>query len=575
MSEGKSDKSLSCAKVTGGKQMCFYGSCYENKVIGDPDFKQDMKWKISLADPNVAVATDEQGHKHKGTWTTVYDEGFEVDVKGRKFFAFSHFANGGSQCDKTHPGWHRDSENPDAALWGCYSGQKESEELAEEHVAELTEEERLAHESLSMVQIEVTEKVPEDQIKAYKQPDPARDVQYQPEHDLVARINAKPGVTWKAKVYPEWEKYTVAEFNQLAGFRPAQLPADTRPRPPAKASGMGAVPRLPNDVFLEEEVSHLPEELDWRNKDGQDYVDAVISQSCGSCFAVSTTSMINSRIRIMTKNRVKPNIPYKQVLSCDRYNQACAGGYPYLVEKYAQDFGLTSSGKCAKSKSELKELGESDSDNEATYRVTKFGYIGGYYGGSRTAQMMQEIYDNGPIVVGINGGFELMHYESGLFIETGEGESGVRNDFERVDHAVMVVGWAKNPGGKGKHWIVKNSYGAGWGEHGYFKMALGGDTHGITSLTSAAIPVVGDSDYFNEQDAQPAETGTDAGKDGNSGASLREQSAGNRLKQVVQDLVKKPTAPNHRRWWKDDKQTVLAEAKEKESGMPAPDFSGA
>merc|ERR1712216_684285 len=84
------------------------------------------------------------------------------------------------------------------------------------------------------------------------------------------------------------------------------------------------------------------------------------------------------------------------------------------------------------------------------------------------------------IVVGINGGYELMHYESGLFLETGEGESGVRNDFERVDHAVMVVGWAKNPTGKGRHWIIKNSYGANWGEHGYFKMGLGGDTHGIT-----------------------------------------------------------------------------------------------
>ena len=39
--------------------MCFYGSCYNNKVIGDPTFKKDKSWKVSLADPNIALATDE------------------------------------------------------------------------------------------------------------------------------------------------------------------------------------------------------------------------------------------------------------------------------------------------------------------------------------------------------------------------------------------------------------------------------------------------------------------------------------------------------------------------------------
>ena len=34
--------------------------------------------KVSLANPNVALATDSDGKKHKGTWTNVYDEGFEV-----------------------------------------------------------------------------------------------------------------------------------------------------------------------------------------------------------------------------------------------------------------------------------------------------------------------------------------------------------------------------------------------------------------------------------------------------------------------------------------------------------------
>ena len=38
--------------------------------------------KVSLANPNVALATDSDGKKHKGTWTNVYDEGFEVFACG-------------------------------------------------------------------------------------------------------------------------------------------------------------------------------------------------------------------------------------------------------------------------------------------------------------------------------------------------------------------------------------------------------------------------------------------------------------------------------------------------------------
>merc|ERR1711981_1150904 len=119
---------------------------------------------------------------------------------------------------------------------------------------------------------------------------------------------------------------------------------------------------------------------------------------------------------------------------------------------------------------------------------------------------MRELYTHGPIGGGINGGYELMHYAEGLFIETGEGASkrdggehqkGILNDFERVDHAVLVVGWGAQDGKK--HWIIKNSYGANWGEKGYFRIPLGGDADGITSLTSAGKPVLGDESFFNEE----------------------------------------------------------------------------
>merc|ERR1712023_616633 len=96
-----------------------------------------------------------------------------------------------------------------------------------------------------------------------------------------------------------------------------------------------------NKINKDVDISDLPKQLDWRNKDGQNYVGPVVNQgSCGSCYAVAVTDMLRSRIQIKTKNRVKPELSAQETLSCNQYGQGCKGGFPFLVGKYAQDFGV-------------------------------------------------------------------------------------------------------------------------------------------------------------------------------------------------------------------------------------------
>merc|ERR1712057_62335 len=61
MSQGNQPKSLSCNMPPAQPKLSFFGFSFKNKVLGKPRFKTDMKWKVSLANPNIALVTDDKG----------------------------------------------------------------------------------------------------------------------------------------------------------------------------------------------------------------------------------------------------------------------------------------------------------------------------------------------------------------------------------------------------------------------------------------------------------------------------------------------------------------------------------
>ena len=69
----------------------------------------------------------------------------------------------------------------------------------------------------------------------------------------------------------------------------------------------------------------------------------------------------------------------------------------------------------------------------------------------------------GPVAVGVEANKRCFkYYWQGIMDDESCGTT--------QNHAVLTVGWG-NDGGK-DYWLVKNSWGLGWGDNGYIKIAI-------------------------------------------------------------------------------------------------------
>lgn len=63
---------------------------------------------------------------------------------------------------------------------------------------------------------------------------------------------------------------------------------------------------------------------------------------------------------------------------------------------------------------------------------------------------MQEIFENGPIVVSFEPSYAFMSYDSGIYAENTEAiyltEGSARPEWTKVDHSVLLYGWGEEDG---------------------------------------------------------------------------------------------------------------------------------
>jgi cathepsin C len=408
--------------------------------------------RISLQVPNIVV--DQSGNK--GTWTLIYDQGFEVIINNNKYFAFFNYTEVDnrviSNCHQTFTGWYHEV-GVAAKKWGCYRGYK---------VQSTNEQMQTTHEySLPKNDASVGSKM------------------FQNDMEYINAINAAQS-SWEAAPYPEFEKMTINHMTRQSGKVIPQFKVDARKAHMAQMR-----------TFRDSIVSYtdIPKSFDWRNVSGQDFVSPVRNQGgCGSCYAFAATAMFEARMRVATKNQKQPVYSPQEIVSCSSYAQACDGGFPYLISKYAEDFGIVEE-HCYPYQGFSANCTQDKCPGEARRHFTDYHYIGGYYGATTVPLMQENILKYGPIATSFEVLSDFRYYKKGVYRHTKLVNINDPEPFVVTNHVVLITGWSETEDGT-PYWIVKNSWGSSWGMSGYFWILRGNDEVGIESLVPSAVPVL-------------------------------------------------------------------------------------
>ncbi|XP_051720404.1 cathepsin S-like [Ctenopharyngodon idella] len=216
----------------------------------------------------------------------------------------------------------------------------------------------------------------------------------------------------------------------------------------------------------------VPDSLDWREKG---YVTSVKNQgSCGSCWAFSCVGALEGQL-MKTTGKLVDLSPQNLVDCTSSYgNMGCNGGYISRTFQYVIDNGGIDSEASYPYEAVQKQCRYNPAHRAAN--CTSY-----YFVRQGDEEALKEAAANiGPISVII----DATHPKFIMY------HSGVYNDpscTKKVNHAVLVVGYGAIAGQD--YWLVKNSWGTGFGDGGYIRMARNQDNMcGIASY--AYYPVM-------------------------------------------------------------------------------------
>lgn len=204
---------------------------------------------------------------------------------------------------------------------------------------------------------------------------------------------------------------------------------------------------------------------------------------CGSCWSFSAHGSVEAKYNIeQNDSRLNPDLSEQHSVSCDSgcyvawpstCQEGCNGGFIDLALKFFMENGTVDescfsyigsdevcSSRCSNYQSRLWNI--------SSYNTTwPDGGVQVYLTHNQTKQWL---IDYGPMSTSIAAG-NSAGCTPGFTSDNGIYRCTL--DDTCVNHAVVLVGYNDTGNDSTSYWLIKNSWGSGWGDSGYFKLGFG------------------------------------------------------------------------------------------------------
>ena len=255
-----------------------------------------------------------------------------------------------------------------------------------------------------------------------------------------------------------------------------------------------------NVYVTSRDISSFPSSFDWRSYNGHSYIGPVRNQGgCGSCYAFATVASAEGTFNfdwgLYDENVIELSESF--IMWClgslpdyQPYFSGCDGSN--LLRKEVE--ALTTVGVCLRSLFPYQTV---PPDSCYHWNDTRVKFSDWYrISCNDIASMKDAIMKYGIISTAVLDDERFHRYNHGVFKNKDTLCLGNPCGSIGMNHVVAIVGWGKD-NEDGEYWIVRNSWGAGWGESGYMRISMKSSRIACNATVLIPEPATYISDYSN------------------------------------------------------------------------------
>jgi cathepsin L len=305
-------------------------------------------------------------------------------------------------------------------------------------------------------------------------------------HAIIEKHNNKKPASSYTLGHNQFSDMTHAEFRELYSlgeFSPTFGTKDKKKemeRAQSKIATKGSQQEIKRSLmaFHDDDAVDLPKQVDWRGKGA---VTPIKNQGqCGACWAFSTTGALEGAKFINDGELV--SLSEQHLVDCDHKDLGCNGGLMDNAFKFDESIsGLCSEEDYPYTASDGVDCLSSECTPVPGTVVKEFVDV------PHSPCALKKALSQQPVSIAIQADqMVFQFYRGGVLDDDTCGKNGV------IDHGVLAVGYGTDQETQEKYWTVKNSWGDGWGEDGFFRMARNSTNEfGMCSiLEMSSYPVV-------------------------------------------------------------------------------------